>query len=119
MVRETIELGEWGARPSGVWPRSASVGMEVPQHSRRTRRQGRGRHGAMEVVHRVEEAVLLVHQAIRMVRRPVRAVKTVRRLERFALGPHGRYGIEERASRKIRNSPLVQSTHPLGESRLR
>src|SRR3989442_11997489 len=67
MVLETVEVVERRATSRGVAARASSVVVEVPLQGHGTYGETGGIGRAMEIAHRVEAPVLMVHEAIERV----------------------------------------------------
>ena len=68
MVAEAVELLKGRGLGSILIPGVLSMGMKVPYRSHSARRAGSALFRAMEVAHRIEESILVIHQLVQRIR---------------------------------------------------
>src|SRR6267143_6259582 len=117
MVLEAVEVVERRATSRVVAARASSVGVEVPL-------QGHGTHGetggigrAMQIAHRVEAPVLMVHEPIEGVGGTMSPREAIGARELRAFAAEFEDHLPERAFWQGRRGPLAQTAQPLGELR--
>src|SRR5512144_1874668 len=81
MVLEAVEVVERRAASRGVAARASSVGVEVPLQGHGTYGETGGLGRAMQIAHRVEAPVLMLHEPIERVGGAMGARETIRARE--------------------------------------
>src|SRR5262245_7540112 len=117
MIFEAIEVVERRAPRWVVAARARPVGVEVPlqRHSAHGETGGIGR--AMEIAHRIEAPVLMVHEPIEGIGGTMRAREAIGARELRPFATEFEDHLPERAFWQAPRRPLTQTAQPLGELR--
>src|SRR5215813_342066 len=117
MVLEAVEVVERRAASRVVAARANAVGVAVPL-------QGHGTHGetggigrAVQIAHRIETPVLMVHEPIEGIGGAMRTREAIGAHELRAFATELEDHLPERAFWQARRGPLAQTAQPLGELR--
>src|SRR5215813_235748 len=115
MVLEAVKVVERRATSRVIAARASSVGVEVPL-------QGHGPYGetgglgrAMQIAHRVEAPVLMVHEPIERVGGAMGTREAIRARELKTFGAEFADPLPACSFWQARIGPLAQTAQPLGE----
>src|SRR5712692_10879664 len=117
MVLETVEVVERRATSRVVAARASSVGVEVPLQGHGTYGETGGIGRAMQIAHRVEAPVLMVHEPIERVGGAMGAREAIRAGELRPFAAELQDHQPDYAFWQVRCGPLAQTAQPLGELR--
>ena len=117
MILEAIEVVERRATSRVVAARVSPVGVEVPLQSHGAHGETGGIGRAMEIAHRVEAPVLMVHEPIEGVGGTMCTREAIGARELRAFAAEFEDHLPERAFWQAHRSPLAQTAQPLGELR--
>src|SRR2546421_7667961 len=115
MVLEAVEVVERRASSRVVAARASSVGVEVPLQGHGTYGETGGLGRAMQIAHRVEAPVLMVHEPIERVGGAMGAREAIRARELGAFAAEFEDHLPEGSCWQTRMGPLAQTAQPLGE----
>src|SRR5215467_13210053 len=117
MVLEAVEVVERRATSRVVAARASAVGVEVPLQGHSTYGETSGIGRAMQIAHRVEAPVLMVHEPIERVGGTMGAREAIRARELGAFAAEFEDHLPEYSFEGARLGPLAQPAQPLGELR--
>src|SRR5215813_14813897 len=115
MILETIEVVERRATSRVVAARASPVGVEIPRQSHGAHGETGGSGRAMEIAHRVEAPILMVHEPIEGVGGTMRTREAIGARELRAFAAEFEDHLPERACWQARRGPLAQTAQPLGD----
>lgn len=114
VILEAIEVVEWRATSRVVSARASPVGVEIPLQSHGAHGEPSGIGRAMEIAHRVEAPVLMVHEPIEGVGGTMRTREAIGARELRPFAAECEDHLPERAFWQPRRGPLAQPAQPLG-----
>ena len=117
MVLEAVKVVERRATSRVIAARASSVGVEVPLQGHGTYGETGGLGRAMQIAHRVEAPVLMVHEPIERVGGAMGAREAIRARELGAFAAEFEDHLPECSFERARIGPLAQTAQPLGELR--
>src|SRR5215510_12486426 len=117
MVLEAVEVVERRATSRVVAARASAVGVEVPLQGHSTYGETSGTGRAMQIAHRVEAPVLMVHEPIERVGGAMGAREAIRARELGAFAAEFEDHLPEGYCWQTRMVPLPPTAQPLGEVR--